>query len=207
MSRIEKDPLTGQTFFYVTNEYTFGDEYTAEDGTPMVYFRFAGSRDVFGVLKSEVDKFDFDPYIYVRRVMYMNNIDNVESMKVDIGGTVHEFEIKRGEKVEDEEGNVSQDVVFKIDGQLVDDTNFRKLYQAIIGVMSDYEIYGETPEIDKNDYFTIDYVFTDGSTHSLTYYRAGEFYYVTQVNDETWFAFYYMQFQDILDLFDAALNA
>ena len=72
--------------------------------------------------------------------------------------------------------------------------------------MSDYEIYGEDPEIDENDTLKIEYVFLDGSTHEITYYRSGEFYYVTKVGDKTWFACAYTQFQDILDQLDVCLN-
>ncbi|MCR5006696.1 MAG: DUF4340 domain-containing protein [Clostridiales bacterium] len=200
------DEETGMHYLYTTNEYTFGNEYTNEEGKQMVYFRFAKSDDVLGVPKSEVDKFEFDPYMYVQRVLYMNNIDNVESMKFTIQGQTYDLEFKRGEATVDEDGNKVQDQVFKINGQLIEEKAFRGLYTTLIGIMSDYEIYGEDPEIDENDTLKIEYVFLDGSTHEITYYRAGEFYYVTKVGDKTWFACAYTQFQDILDQLDVCLN-
>ena len=200
------DEETGYHYLYTTNEYTFGNEYTNEDGQAMVYFRFSKSNDVLGVPKSEVDKFEFDPYLYVQRVLYMNSIDNVESMKVTIRGDVHELEFKRGEEKVDEDGNTTRDEVFKIDGQLIEEKAFRKFYTAAIGVMSDYEIYGEDPEIDKEDFFKVEFVFLDGSTHETTYYRASDFYYVTKVGEKTWFACSYTQFQNIIDQLDVCMN-
>ena len=194
-----KDEETGLTYVYITNDYTFGNEYTGEDGTPMVYFRFSESSDVFGVAKADVDKFNFDPYIYVQRVLYMNNIKNVASMKLTIGDEVHDIEFKRGEVTVDEDGNEQQDVVYKIDGQLIKEDLFKTFYTSVIGIMSDYEIYGEDPEYDEKDVLTIDYVFNDGSTHSITYYRTSDFYYVTEVGEHTWFACSYTQFAYILE--------
>ena len=200
------DEETGYHYLYTTNEYTFGNEYTNEDGKAMVYFRFSKSNDVLGVPKSEVDKFVFDPYLYVQRVLYMNNIDNVASMKVTIKGEEHNLEFKRGEEKVDEDGNTTRDEVFKIDGQLIEEKAFRTFYTKCIGVMSDYEIYGEDPEIDKEDCFKIEFVFLDGSTHEITYYRTSDFYYVTEVGEKTWFACSYTQFQDIIDQLDVCMN-
>ena len=206
MDDFVKDEETGNNYLYTTNEYVFGNEYTNEEGTEMVYFRFSKSNDVLGVPKSEVDKFVFDPYMYVQRVLYMNSIDNVASMKVTIKDQTYDLEFKRGEKQVDEEGNETQDQVFKINGQLIEEKSFRTLYTDLIGIMSDYEIYQETPDIDESDMLKIEYEFLDGSTHEITYYRASEFYYVTQVRDDTWFACAYTQFQDILDQLDVCLN-
>ncbi len=200
------DPEDGYTYIYTTNEYYFGDEYTKEDGTQMVYFRFAESNDVFGVPKSVVDQFDFEPYMYVQRVLYMNNIKNVKSMKVTIDGVAHDFEFKRGEVTVDDEGKEQQDVVYKIDGKLIDTDLFVDLYQALIGVMSDYEIYGEEPEYDESDSLQIDYEFLDGSTHSITYYRSDDFYYVTPVGKDCWFACAYTQFDLIDSLMEQCLG-
>ncbi len=200
------DEEMGATYYYVTNEYFFGQTYTAEDGTEMVYFRYADSDDVYAIEKSLMDQFDFEPYMYVQRTLYMNNIKNVKTMKVTIDGTVHNIEIKRGEATVDEEGNEQQDVVYKIDGKLIEEEAFKNLYKALIGIMSDYEIYNEKPEIDEDHSIAIDYVFLDDTTYSITFYQISEFYYVTQVKDDAWFACAYTQFDLIRTKMDELLN-
>ena len=203
---IEYDEITAQNHIYVTNEYFFGYEYTDADGNEMVYFRYADTDDVLGVKKELVDQFEFDPFPYVQKVIYMNAIDNFETINLTIAGEEYELTAKRGEVTVDEDGKEQQPVVYRINDQLVDTEAFTDLYIALIGVMADYEIYNEVPEMDKADSYSIDYTFLDGSTKSIDYYRHGDFYYVTQVADDAWFACRYTQFEEILRTLDVCLN-
>lgn len=201
------DEDTGKSYWYTTLEYNFGNEYTDEDGQEMVYFRYADSNDVFGVSKSIVDQFRFDPFPYVQKTIYLNALDNVESMKLVTQDEEYDISVKRGEVTVDEDGNEEQPVVYRINDQLVETEAFKDLYQALIGVMADYEIYDEEPDYDKSDMLRIEYTFTDGSTHAVTYYRLNDFYYVTQVADDAWFACKYTQMSDIWNLMEVCLNS
>lgn len=203
---IEYDKDTAKNYIYVTNEYFFGYEYTDEEGNEMVYFRYVDTDDVLGVSKEIVDQFEFDPFPYVQKVIYMNAIDNFESIDLTIGDETYVLTAKRGEVTVDEDGKEQQAVVYRINDQLVETEAFVDLYVSMIGVMADYEIYGETPEMDDADCFKIDYTFLDGSTKSVEYYRNGDFYYVTPISDDTWFACKYTQFNDIRSMLDICLN-
>ena len=68
------------------------------------------------------------------------------------------------------------------------------------------KILVDAPDYDEKDVLTIDYVFNDGSTHSITYYRTSDFYYVTEVGENTWFACSYTQFDDIINNLNQCLE-
>ena len=77
----------------------------------------------------------------------------------------------------------------------------------LISVAPDYEIIGEEPITDSSDTCTFTLNLVDGSSKTITYERMSEFYYVTQVGDDTWFATSTSYIDDIREALASAKEA
>lgn len=180
---------------YHTVDYYFGTSAgTNEDGEELIYFREGDSNDVYTVVASSLDCFDFEPFDYLQKLVFIYNIQELDGFKVTgtAEGQSYEGRILRQDESEvssTEESSAERLEVYYLNDQLVDGSAFRTQYQKVIGVMMDYEITPEegTPDYDENDKITMEYYFSDGTTHTVEFYRLNEFYYVTPWGD-SWMA-------------------
>ena len=180
---------TGQegNYTYNTTDYLFGDIF-GDDGE-FIYFREANSNHVMGVDVSCLASRRFKPFEYVNRLIFLNPITNVKSGTVDLNGRVYTFEIEREEVDEDSYVDAEDRLtVYTVNGSLVEADHFASFYRMLIEIAPDYEIQDEEPEYDKNDYLIYTFYEEDGSVDTIEFYRMSEFYYVTQIDDATWFA-------------------
>lgn len=183
-------------------DYYFGLE--TEDG--MIYFRQADSNDVYTVSAVTVDSYDFDAFEYLQKLVFLQNIDLLDSYTVTSTAQdlTYECSILRQDESEvssTEESSAKRLEVHYLDGKLVDGSAFRTHYQKVIGIAMDYEIM-ETPEYDKSDKITFVYNFTDGTSRTIEFYRLDEWYYVTPWG-ETWMACGTDQFDLMWESFEA----
>ena len=168
-------------------DYYFGFE--TEDG--LIYFRQGGSNDVYTVAATTIDSYDFEPFEYLQKLVYLQNIDLVDSYTVtSTADNLHyECSILRQDESEvssTEESSAERLEVHYLNGKLVEGSPFRTHYQKVIGLTMDYEIL-EKPEYDESDKVTIVYNFTDGTSRTIEFYRLDEWYYVTPWGN-TWMA-------------------
>ena len=77
----------------------------------------------------------------------------------------------------------------------------------MISVAPDYEISGETPEYDESDKLEFQVNYNDGTKDIITFYRMSEFYYVTQADDDIWFACSDSHIENIAEKLAACLDA
>ena len=190
-----------KTYEYHTADYYFGK--SASDDGSLIYFRQGGSSDVYTVAASSLDCFNFNAFDYLQKLVFLYNIQDVDSYRVSGTAGDHHYEasILRQDEAEvssTEESSAERLQVFYLNGKLVDESAFKKQYQRIIGLAIDYEITAEegTPAYDAKDKITVEYQFTDGSAHSVEFYRLNEFYYVTPWGD-SWMACNAKQFDDM----------
>ncbi len=192
---------------YTTVDYYFGFTYGDDDS--MIYFREGDSDEVFGIQKSFLDDVDFKPFTYIQKLVYLNNIDRVDVLKVTGDKGTYTLSIKR-EQVEEtsDESDDSEDplVAYRVNDTLTKEDLFKKAYQGVIGIMPDYEIYKEKPEYDETDAITFEFSFLDGTSYTVKYYKLSEFYYVTQIDEDTWFACNYDQFNTMWSALEACLT-
>lgn len=196
-----------KTYEYHTADYYFGK--SASDDGSMIYFRQGGSKDVYTVKASSLDCFNFDAFEYLQKLVFLYNIQDLDGYTVSgtANGKTYEASILRQNESEIssvEDSSAERLEVFYINGSLVDDSAFKKQYQRVIGVAIDYEITSEEgkPAYDPKDKITLEYHFSDGTSHTVEFYRLNEFYYVTPWGD-SWMACNAKQFDDMWDGFAA----
>lgn len=194
------------SYEYHTTDYLFG--YTYGDNDEYIYMREGDSNMVLGVQADCLSVRQFDPFFYVNKLMFLNPITNVDSGSVTYNGETHDFTIKR-EEVDEESSVAAQDRLtsYRMDGQLVDEDSFTSFYRTLIEIAPDYEILDETPDYDENDKLTFTFNRNDGSTVTLTYYRLSEFYYVTKIDDSTWFTTSYTYIQSVEEALQKVVDA
>ncbi len=176
---------------YHTVDYYFGTSAgTNEDGEELIYFREGDSNDVYTVAATSLDCFEFEPFEYLQKLVFIYNIKELEGFKVTgtAEGQSYEGRILRQDESEvsqTEESSAERLEVYYLNDKLVDGSAFRTQYQKVIGIMMDYEIEpgAEAPDYDEKDKITMEYYFTDGTTHTVEFYRLDEFYYVTPWGD------------------------
>lgn len=178
---------------YHTADYYFG--ISAGDG--LIYFRQGGSNDVYTVKESSLDCFDFEPFDYIQKIIFLYDIQKMDSYSVTGNGQTYECSILRQDESEvssTDESSAERLAVYYLNGVLKEEKAFKTQYQNVIGIMMDYEIEpGEELQYDKNDKVTITYHYTNGETEKVEFYRLNEFYYVTQWG-ESWMACNAQQF-------------
>ena len=188
-------------YTYNTTDYIFGDVF-GEDGM-CIYFREGNSNMVLGVDISCLADRWYDPFDYVNKLIFLNPITDVESGSIDYNGRVYPFEIEREDVDEDSYVDASDRLtVYHVNGSLVEANHFTSLYRALIEIAPDYEILDEEPEYDKNDYLIYTFNENDGTVDTVELYRLNEFYYVTKIDDTTWFAVAAADITNVVSKFD-----
>lgn len=196
------DAETKKEYEYHEVDYYFGKA----AGDDLIYFRQGGSKDVYTVKASSLDCFEFDSFEYLQKLVFLYDIQKLDGYKVTGNGKTYECSILRQDESEvssTEESSAKRLEVYYLDGELVDETPFKRQYQDVIGVMMDYEIGPDegTPKYDAKDKVTMEYYMSDGTTHKVEYYRLNEFYYVTPWGD-SWMACNASQFDAIWEGFE-----
>ena len=176
---------------YDTVDYYFGKEAAEEEGC--IYFRQGGESDVYTVNAATVDQYDFEPLNYVQKLIFIYEIDKLESFEL-IGKSTYDGEEKHftGTFLRQDESEATMDEFSRLqvlesyymNGVLVDEDLFKSVYQFMIGLMFDYE--SEDPgELDPSTKILMRYTTLDGVVYETEYYRLNEFFYVTKWGD-TW---------------------
>lgn len=188
---------------YKTTDYVFG--YTYGDKDQYIYFREADSDHVMGVEVGCMDVRQFDPFFYVNKLIYLEPISDIQAVSVTYGKETHSFEVKRGAPTED--SSAEQMEVYRFDGELIDSDTVLAMYRMLISIGPDYEILNTTPEYDSEDKLEFTVTYNDGSKDTITYYRLSEFYYVTEIDENTWFACGDTYIDKLAEKLDACVEA
>jgi len=198
----EKDSTTYQ---YQTTDYLFGYTYE-KSGTKCIYFREAGSDLVLGVKAECMNTRKFEPFYYVNKLVYLKSISEIQEGTISTGDMTHSFSIKRSQASQ-EDSAAEALAVYRLDGELVESDAFLAVYRALISIAPDYEILNETPEYDETDRLEFTLTYTDGTEETISYYRLSEFYYVTKINDDIWFACGDSYIEQVIEKLEACVQA
>lgn len=129
-------------------------------------------------------------------VSYMS-LNNLASLKVSYQGSAHKVNVSR-ETSEDDEGNETETVSYKLDGQETETTDFTTFYNKLINITAQKRI---TEEFELKNEAEMSVIFTeeDGDTLEVEYYSYDTNYYATVVDSKV----YLVNKMNVKDLFTA----
>jgi hypothetical protein len=119
-----------------TIDYIFGDE----KGT-QTWFAIRGQPGVYLVDTSSLDFLKTKPFDVIDKFTFIPNIDDVDRMDIISGGKTHTLAITRTTKKAAKAGDPDEvTAAYTVDGKTAQEDNFKKFYQALIGL----QVEGET---------------------------------------------------------------
>jgi len=104
------------------------------------YFKLADSPTVYVMGADKLSFMDTKPFDIVEKFAYIVNIDTVDRITIEANGKTHDMTLTRTTKKatsDDEQDEV--DTTYKVDGKVVEEDQFKKYYQSLIGLMVDAE--------------------------------------------------------------------
>lgn len=194
---------TEEDYQYNTTDYLFG--YTYGDGQ-YVYFREKGSTLVLGVEAGSLLTRYWSPFSYTNKLLYINSVYNIESGSFIWGTRTYNFAVKRSEATDSSDERV---YACRINDVLIDEDLYHDFYLSIISIAPSYEIDDTEPAYQKDDMISYTFRYWDGTSETFTLYRLDDYYYVTKIQDNTWFAISVESINTLteeLDKVDAALS-
>lgn len=181
--------------------YAFGKRFE-EDGVSYIYFMPADESRVYamrdtGALTDLQNAKSFD---LVDSLIYIVNLLDVEEINIASSAESYGITID-SETITNDENEEEVKQTFFLEGKQVEDEKFRDLYQLIIGLSADFEIFEEL-DLNGQEQMTIDFKLTDGSTKNLVYakYPEDPNFYVAKVEQGLYYA---ISTQEVQRLFDA----
>lgn len=173
------DPDTGEELYtrtykedakykiYVGSQNKDGNYYVMPDGTTEVYTMKAATIDAMLGVTSFSCLNDF---------IQLVNIDAVEKIVLDIAGEEHTMEIKRTSQI-DAEGNETKNCTYLHNGDYVDESVFKDVYQVIVSAKYDAEIKEKTT-VSNPDVSITFYLNTVEHPVTIRYYKYNESFYI-----------------------------
>jgi len=125
-----------------TMDYIFG----GQKGT-QTWFAIRGQPGVYLAETSSLDFLKTKPFDIIDKFAFIPNIDDVDRMDITSGGKTHALAITRTTKKAAKSGD--PDVVafaYTADGKAVADEDFKKFYQALIGLQLEGETAKRVPD-------------------------------------------------------------
>lgn len=120
----------------------------ADRGADRVCFMVAGERAVYAVDRYKLDFLATKPFDIVDKFLFIPSIDDLDRLDVTARGATHSFVLTRTTKKAAEAGAEDEVVTaYAGDGRELAEENFKKFYQAVIGLLAD----GEAPRAVPND--------------------------------------------------------
>ncbi len=185
----ETDPETGEEItektYYDPKEFTLfvGNLDEKED----YYVMIEGTKAVYTMDKDDIDKMiNIDTFGLLNRFVLIPNIDRVDKVEADIQGSRYTMAMTRTTSKNDE-GEDEVETTYTYNGNTVEETTFKKVYQTIISAMIDAEIKEEISIPLTEPYVTLTFYLNDNTTVSASYYLYNDSFAIIESNGETRF--------------------
>lgn len=125
------------------------------------------------------------------------SLNNLASLKVSYQGSDHKVNVSR-ETSEDDEGNETETVTYKLDGKETETTDFTTFYNKLINITAQKRI---TEAFESENEAEMSVIFTeeDGDTLEVEYYSYDTNYYAVVVDSKV----YLVNKMNVKDLFTA----
>lgn len=108
----------------------------------LVYFRTSDSNSVYTMEKAKIQPFNVEPLTLVDKFAYIVNIDTVDKIVLQGNGKSHTIILTRQvtKKAEKEGEKDEVTTIYKVDDKNINEDDFKKYYQTLIGLLVDAEI-------------------------------------------------------------------
>ncbi len=138
----EVDPETGEEIttktdteersfkLLIGNQNEDGDYYVRKDGDDAVYVMSASNVK---------NKLNVDAFSTLSKFVHIHNIDSVDKVEINVGGTLYTMSMER-ETTTDDEGKEEINTTYYYNGKVVDEDTFKDVYQVVIGAKIDREL-------------------------------------------------------------------
>ena len=93
------------------------------------YFQVPDSQSIYTIEEEKLAFKDIKPFDLIEKFAYIVNIDTVDKIEINADGKITTLEIIHKTEEEGDE--------YKVDGQNANESNFKKAYQAVIGLIVD----------------------------------------------------------------------
>ncbi len=174
---------------YLGDKDETGNYYVRIDGSSAVYT--IGSSSVESMLT--VDVFDImNPYVLIP------NIEQVDGISIDMAGTTYSMRIDRTTK-EKEEGEEETVTSYYFDNKVVEEDQFKELYQLLIATQYDAEIKEEVSTEGIEPVMTLTFHISGGKTVSASFLPYNDSFNVVKKEDGTRFFVDKRKIDDIMD--------
>lgn len=189
---------------YRVYERTFYFGFPVEDNPDLVYFRQGEDNMVYTVTKQSLTQYSFDPMDYCWNNVFLSRIEFIDSIELSFEDEKYTFALTPYLREEDNK----TDYFVKCNGADVDATAFKDFLGATLFMLrGDKPIWQEEVEHQDDDVIHLVYNMKDGTVRDITFYRSGDFTYVTKMQAQMWFACNYFQFdqmkEQVRELFGA----
>ena len=158
----------------------FGDTFMHEffgQEVPHIYVKFANRPHIFATPYATVAEiFDLNIFRFIDRFFALINISHVESVEITSGNPARNLELV----INEEEGSTR--IHPTINGADVAESDFRQIYQLLIGLQADGDIEPFEPQGEPE--FTITYNMFDGPNRELRFFAWDSTFYAVSVDGE-----------------------
>jgi hypothetical protein len=130
------------------------------------YFMVKGQPTVYTTATSNLSFMSPKPFDLVDKFIFIPNIEDVDRMEITTAGKTHVLAIARTTKKAEKKGD--EDTVestYTVDGKSADDGNFKKFYQAVIGLLVEGETTHRVPNVPD---VTVRYTLNKGKEKTVT---------------------------------------
>jgi len=176
----ETDPDTGEevTKKTVKEEKSFKLYVGGKDEKGNYYVRKDGDSAVYTMSASDVDSMlNIDVFDIMSTFVNIHFIDTVDRIDIDISGRPYTMEIKR-EVTTDDEGNEETKATYYYNGKVVEEKEFKEVYQVMIGASYDTRLKEEVSAEGMEPVLTMTYHINTGKSYTTRYYQYDESFYL-----------------------------
>ncbi len=180
----EKNPETGEEIsektYYDDKEFKLFIGNQDESGN--YYVKTDGDNAVYTLSKDTVDKMiTVDTFSLLNKFVAIPNIEQVDKIEADIGGTVYTMNMERT-SVKNEKGEDEVKTAYFYNGAEVEEDAFKTVYQGLISARYDAEIKEEINTDSSKPYLTVSFYLSDAGKTVLTasYLPYNDSFYIIQ---------------------------
>jgi len=130
------------------------------------YFMVRGQPAVYTTATSNLSFMSTKPFDLVDKFIFIPNIEDVDRIEIVTARTVHVLAITRTTKKAEKQGE--QDTVestYTVDGKSAEDSNFKKFYQSLIGLLVEGETTHRVPDTPE---VTVRFSLNKGTMRNVT---------------------------------------
>ena len=130
------------------------------------YFMVRGQPTVYTTATSNLSFLGTKPFDLVDKFIFIPNIEDVDRMEITTAGKTHVLAIARTTKKAEKKGE--EDTVestYTVDGKNADDSNFKKFYQSVIGLLVEGETAHRVPNAPE---VTVRFMLNKGPQKTVT---------------------------------------